>query len=67
VVFAVIGAFYYLRIIKVMYFDEAQTDQAIVASVDARFFLNLLAIAQLALVLLTPMLLSVCVSAIASL
>ncbi len=67
VVFAVIGAFYYLRIIKVMYFDEAQTDQAIVASVDARFFLNLLAIAQLALVLLTPMVLSVCAAAVAAL
>ncbi len=67
VIFAVIGAFYYLRVIKVMYFDDAQTDEAIVASVDARFFLNVLAIAQLALVLLTPMLLDVCSSAIAAL
>ncbi len=67
VIFAVIGAFYYLRLIKVMYFEEAATDQAIVASVDARFFLNLLAVAQLALVLLTPLLLSVCVAAVASL
>jgi NADH-quinone oxidoreductase subunit N len=28
-VFAVIGAFYYLRIIKVMYFDDAETAEKI--------------------------------------
>ncbi len=67
VLFAVIGAFYYLRLIKVMYFNEAATDQAITASVDARFFLNILAIAQLALVLLTPVLLNICVETIQSL
>ncbi|VAW42256.1 NADH-ubiquinone oxidoreductase chain N, partial [hydrothermal vent metagenome] len=29
VVFAVIGSFYYLKIIKIMYFDESQSDQEI--------------------------------------
>ncbi len=34
VVFAVIGAFYYLRIVKYMYFDEPETKTAITAPVD---------------------------------
>ena len=34
VVFAVIGAFYYLRVIKYMYFDEPENETPIIAPVD---------------------------------
>ncbi|MDH5479779.1 MAG: NADH-quinone oxidoreductase subunit NuoN, partial [Nitrosomonas sp.] len=36
VLFSLIGAFYYLRIIKFMYFDEPETDEPIVLKSDAK-------------------------------
>ena len=38
-IFAVIGAYYYLRVIKVMYFDAPDTVEALPASIDLRFIL----------------------------
>ena len=41
VVFSVIGAFYYLRIIKLMYFDKAEDTNPIKQNLDLRFALSL--------------------------
>ena len=61
VVFAVIGAFYYLRIIKVMYFDEADTDQAIEANFDVKTILSINALAQLGMLITLPVLFQMCI------
>lgn len=41
VVFSLIGAFYYLRIVKVMYFDDATDQSPLVAGIDAKFVLSI--------------------------
>lgn len=46
---AVIGAFYYLRIVKLMYFDEAESTEVIEAPIDMKFVLSMNAMALLAL------------------
>jgi len=51
VLFAVIGAFYYLRVVKVMYFDEATDTTPIIARGDMRV---LIGINALGLVLAMP-------------
>ena len=61
VIFAVIGAFYYLRIIKVMYFDESETDQAISANIDVKTVLSINALAQLGLLIILPALFNYCI------
>ena len=40
VVMSLIGAFYYLRVVKVMYFDEATHDQPVGSNYAAKFFLS---------------------------
>ncbi len=40
VVFSVIGAFYYLRVIKVMYFDPPEEQPAITPTLDVRLFMG---------------------------
>ena len=40
VVMSLIGAFYYLRVVKVMYFDEPTHDQPIGSNYAAKFFLS---------------------------
>ncbi len=41
VVFSVIGAFYYLRVVKLMYFDEPADTQPLIAAPDMRLLLSL--------------------------
>lgn len=48
VIFAVISAYYYLQIIKSMYFDEVNKDISIHASIDVRLVLSINAILILA-------------------
>ena len=67
VLFAVIGSFYYLRIIKTMYFDESDSDQEITAGFDVKSILSFNALLQLGLLLFIPSILSYCIKAIASL
>ncbi len=67
VVFAVIGSFYYLKIIKTMYFDESDSDQEITAGFDVKSILSFNALLQLGLLLFIPSILSYCVKAIGSL
>lgn len=60
VLMAVIGAFYYLRIIKLMYFDEPQNFEPIQAPVEMRMVLSLNALALLGIGLMPQWLMSVC-------
>lgn len=64
VIMSLIGAFYYLRVVKVMYFDEATDKSPIVAGMDVRVLLSLNGIAALALGILPDPLMKACVSAI---
>jgi NADH-quinone oxidoreductase subunit N len=40
VLFAVIGAYYYLRVVKIMYFDDAADAQPVTAGADMRWLLS---------------------------
>lgn len=64
VAFSLIGAFYYLRVVKVMYFDEPVDTTPIVVNADMRVALSLNGIAVLGLGLLPGGLLGACVQAI---
>jgi NADH-quinone oxidoreductase subunit N len=64
VMFALVGAFYYLRIVKLMYFDTPHLDTPITASGDVRLLMSANGIAVLALGILPQSLMAVCVNAI---
>lgn len=64
VVMAAIGAFYYLRVVKLMYFD-APTDQALImAPADVRVILSCNAMALLLLGVMPQLLMNLCAQAI---
>jgi NADH-quinone oxidoreductase subunit N len=66
VVFSVVGAFYYLRVIKVMYFDKAEEcTPAMSAGLDLRVVLSANSLAVLGLGLFPGGLLALCVAALA--
>jgi len=60
VMMSVIGAFYYLRIIKVMYFDKSEQQIALQAPTDMRVMISVNALTVLALGLFPGSLLAVC-------
>ncbi len=60
VLMSVIGAFYYLRIIKVMYFDKPEQNAALEASVDMRMMISANALMVLALGIFPEPLLAIC-------
>src|SRR5208282_5682986 len=60
VLFSVIGAFYYLRILKLMYFDEPVDDKALDASGLVRTMLSVNALLVLGLGVLPATLLALC-------
>ncbi|HNV88684.1 MAG TPA: NADH-quinone oxidoreductase subunit NuoN [Methylotenera sp.] len=64
VLMAVIGAFYYLRVVKLMYFDAPQDSLAISAPYDMKFILSINAVALLALGLMPQTLMNICGAAI---
>lgn len=66
VLFSLIGAFYYLRIVKVMYFDEPQDESPITASFDMKLVLSVNGLAVLFLGMMPGSLLGSCVEAIRS-
>jgi NADH-quinone oxidoreductase subunit N len=67
VLFSLIGAFYYLRVVKVMYFDEP-TDRAIIdAPFDMRLVLSANGLAMLGLGLMPTTLMNLCVAAVEAL
>jgi NADH-quinone oxidoreductase subunit N len=60
VVFSVVGAFYYLRVVKLMYFDEPETDQRIAAPIDFSAAISLNGVLMLALGLFSSSLIALC-------
>ena len=67
VVFSLIGAYYYLRIVKLMYFDEPLDASPAPGHADMRVLLSLNGLALLALGVLPEPLMSLCFVAIKSL
>jgi len=65
VFFSIIGAFYYLRIVKLMYFDKPVTDEPLAAGAGVRVALSVNGLAMLALGIFPAALLSVCQAAFA--
>jgi NADH-quinone oxidoreductase subunit N len=66
VLFSLIGAFYYLRIVKLMYFDEPVQTAPIQVSSDMKLALSLNGLSMLLLGILPGPLMSVCAIAVQS-
>jgi NADH-quinone oxidoreductase subunit N len=66
VVFSVVGAFYYLRVVKLMYFDEPVSESGIEAPVDFRAVLSFNGIMMLGLGIFSSSLIAVCMSSFAA-
>jgi NADH-quinone oxidoreductase subunit N len=64
VFFSVIGAFYYIRLVKVMYFDKAEDETPLAAHFDLRFVLSANGLIVLILGLFPGGLMSLCQQAI---
>jgi NADH-quinone oxidoreductase subunit N len=64
VIMSLIGAYYYLRVVKVMYFDEAADKSPIQAGIDIRVLLSVNGLGALALGILPGPLMLACVNAI---
>jgi NADH-quinone oxidoreductase subunit N len=64
VIFSLIGAFYYLRVVKLMYFDEPRETAPIGSSLDARMLLSANGLAVLVLGVLPGPLMALCLAAI---
>ena len=60
VAFSVVGAFYYLRVIKLMYFDEPEDDALLEAPADLRLALSVNGLIVLALGLFPDRLIAIC-------
>jgi NADH-quinone oxidoreductase subunit N len=64
VMFSLIGAFYYLRVVKLMYFDEPLDSSKIVVNVDMRLALSINGAAVLLLGVIPDRLMDACFNAI---
>ena len=62
---SLVGAFYYLRVVKLMYFDDATDTASIAARGDASALLSANGLALLAFGILPQPLLGLCVVALA--
>lgn len=65
VMMSLVGAFYYLRVVKVMYFDEPTNAHVVSASTDVRVVLSVNGLLVLILGLVPGGLMSLCAHAIA--
>lgn len=65
VIMSLIGAFYYLRVVKVMYFDEPVTATTVAAAADVRVVLSLNGLLVLVLGVVPGALMTLCARAIA--
>jgi NADH-quinone oxidoreductase subunit N len=63
VVFSIIGAFYYLRVVKMIYFDKPVSDAPVDGSRDARIAISVNGLAMLVLGMFPAGLLSLCEAA----
>ncbi|PUE43843.1 NADH-quinone oxidoreductase subunit NuoN [Limnohabitans sp. Hippo3] len=66
VIMSLIGAFYYLRVVKVMYFDEPVTATTVSATTDVRVVLSVNGLLVLALGIVPGALMALCANAVAS-
>lgn len=64
VLFSLIGAFYYLRVVKLMYFDQPQEDVPLAAGMDLRVLVSVNALAIALLGIFPQWLMIVCVEAL---
>jgi len=62
VIFTVIGAFYYLRVIKYMYFDEPENETAVTAPVDFGAALTLNGLLIIGLGIFSSSLITICIN-----
>ncbi|MGD8312412.1 MAG: NADH-quinone oxidoreductase subunit NuoN [Gammaproteobacteria bacterium] len=60
VIFSIIGAFYYLRIVKLMYFDASETERSLTLNADLQLAMSLNGLLVLALGLFPGGLLALC-------
>jgi NADH-quinone oxidoreductase subunit N len=67
VVMSLVGAFYYLRVVKLMYFDVPEVQDTIEINADARFVLSLNGLSLLVLGILPSGLMAICTHAIVEL
>jgi NADH-quinone oxidoreductase subunit N len=65
VVFSIIGAFYYLRVVRLMYFDKAQDSARLEVPLDMRLLLSANGLAVLLIGVFPGSLLALCLSAFA--
>jgi NADH-quinone oxidoreductase subunit N len=65
VVMSLIGAFYYLRVVKVMYFDEPVTASTVSATADVRVVLSMNGLLVLVLGMMPGALMALCADAMA--
>jgi NADH-quinone oxidoreductase subunit N len=65
VVFSVIGAFYYLRVVKLMYFDDPKTEEVINAPMDFRAVISLNGILMIGLGVFSSSLIAICMESFA--
>jgi len=63
--FSIVGAFYYLRVVKVMYFDKPVDETPLTAPADAVWVLSVNGLSMLLLGFFPAALLSVCLAAVA--
>jgi len=66
VFFSIIGVYYYLRIVKLMYFDKPVDDTPLTAGLDTRIALSVNGLMMLALGMFPAAILSICAAAIGS-
>jgi len=59
-IFAIIGLYYYLRVVKVMYFDQPTNDEAITWNFDTRIIVSVNAMALLFIGLFPSALFALC-------
>jgi NADH-quinone oxidoreductase subunit N len=64
VLFSLIGAFYYIRVVKLMYFDEPQDPRPVEAKLDASLLLSVNGLAVLVLGILPQPLMALCFASI---
>jgi len=67
VLFSVIGAYYYLRVVKIMYFDKPTDSPAVAAGTDVHVLLSINTLALLAIIPWVGSLMDLCVRAIRAL
>jgi NADH-quinone oxidoreductase subunit N len=64
VLFSLIGAFYYLRVVKVMYFDQPSDDTPLAASMDMRILMSANGLAVALLGIFPQVIMSLCAYAL---